>query len=442
MRNAPTLDALYGMFQNELDRYYPRMLRFPALLVDIEGTGSPEVANRPGYVYYRRAEDEDMYGVCQNRRVPNRVNMPVFVGYDIHQPNLLQVLSIRNVWGGTGQTLPPDIAPHHETHELNNDNGGDDVVWVNQQQIINLLCLPAVPEDMTVVVNPGQYGHKDGFAYYTGATTADLSSYKPSSPTQGKFVALSVDVETNALQYTEGDTFGIISTPANIWQYIPEMPDGSVPVAAILLVSTTTSLGWDQIYDIRAINRSVRDQKAVSLALQSIPRLESDIDATLSFMRKAIADVETSSRTRKLFVQVTSGTIYPASWMGAVLANGVVRIANGCFIVPEDYLSGMSVVPVIITQTAGDVYYTFTWAAATDGEIITDESVASGWTTAAVSDNGGSLAYNFLPSLSIAAVAKGDVCLIYFSRDASDVSDTCEDTIYFPGWIVQYTADM
>ena len=253
-----TPEALRRQFLEVLSRYQEALPTWPALTADAQGT--LHVAGRPGWFHVRIGSDK-IAAQAFNARVGDYVDYPVIVGYTAEQPNLFQVISARFVYAGadTGDDLLPQVPAHHRTHEFRRDgSGGGDTVWVQKQQMLPLQAAPtSLVSTMQVNIAADWYAWQDGWQYFAGATSADLSGYVPTGAAQAKFVLISVDGATNTLQYTEGDLFSTLLPPANLDDQLPAAPSGSVPVVAVYLLSTTTKLDWDNLYDIRLFNQPV-----------------------------------------------------------------------------------------------------------------------------------------------------------------------------------------
>lgn len=246
-------DALRRQFQEVMAQFEPRRPADPALMGD--GLGNVAVSGRDGYVYVR-VGSELLVGHAYNNRVPNRENLPVIVGYSSAQPELFQVLSIREVYAGadTGDKMIPAVVAHHNSHELGNADGGDDVVYVQKQQIIPLLAYETDPASMYISIAADWYPWQSGFKFFAGATSADLSGYVPGTSGQARYVLVTVDGATNVLQYTSGDTWAIYLPPADLSTLVPDAPAGSVPVVAIYLPNGTTAITRKtNLYDVRIL---------------------------------------------------------------------------------------------------------------------------------------------------------------------------------------------
>ena len=246
-------DVSRRRFEEVLAQYEPIRPADPALMGD--GLGNVKVSGRDGFVYIR-VGSELVVGQAYNNRVPNRENLPVIVGYSSDQPALFQVLSIREVYAGadSGHDMIPQVVAHHNSHELGNADGGDDVVYVQKQQILPLLAYETDPASMYINVASDWYPWQSGFKFFEGATSADLSGYVPTTSGQARYLLVSVDGATNILQYTEGDTWSLYLPPADLSSLVPDAPAGSVPVVAIYLPYGTTALTREtNLYDVRIL---------------------------------------------------------------------------------------------------------------------------------------------------------------------------------------------
>ena len=237
-----------------LTKYEPKKDSWPALLGN--GRGTVSVAGRPGWVYVRTGSDE-LPGQAFNNRVPLHDDLPIIVGYDSLQPELFQVLTIREVYAGagSGDNAIPQVVAHHGTHEFGADEGGSDVVWVQKQQIVPMLATPTSPNTMMINVYADLYPWGTGWNWFAGALSADLTARIAAAAGEAKYVLVSIDGATNTLQYTNGTDFIILLPPADMGDLIPEPPAGSVPVVAVYLPNGVTSLGWDNLFDVRLFNQ-------------------------------------------------------------------------------------------------------------------------------------------------------------------------------------------
>ena len=246
-----TILGLRSRLQDALGQFERRPWRVPALMGDADGT--VEVPYRPGYVYTRNTDGSPL-GQALNQTVQNRANLPIVVGYTVLNPNLLQVLGQREAYPGTDlyQTFLQGVQTHHETHEFDNPAGGGDVVWLRQQQFVPFLVAPTDPAGMTLAVRSGVYYRPpSGLKWFDATTTVDLTSYLPASGNM-VYLLISMNVADGALTYTKGTEYGEY-TELELDDGAPAIPGGHFPLVLVRLLSTTTSIGWDELNEIRRV---------------------------------------------------------------------------------------------------------------------------------------------------------------------------------------------
>lgn len=169
------------MLLDMLSAYQPVLPKFPALLGD--GHGTVSVSGKPNFVYIRiGAEGEDGLSVAFNQTVPLRDGLPIIVGYRAEQPQLFQVLALREVYAGTGQASPPQVVPHARTHEFpmldDPDADGSDMGHWHWRQLRGLRTV--IVSSFTVRLEPWLMARSDGYQWIA-AQTLDLTEDKPSS---------------------------------------------------------------------------------------------------------------------------------------------------------------------------------------------------------------------------------------------------------------------
>lgn len=243
--------------QEKLDTRKPILHFFHAYLGDGQGNVVID-EDEPNYVWARE-QGRGVVHKVYNTRVPNLNNLPVIVGLLDSTPYRWEVISIRqsdlDIQIGAG-IIPPGsaegVGPHHWQHEFRRDGtpAGSDVVWVNIQQVTDGLVCPSNPSSMTVQIYKCWYAYGQSFQFLD-TTTADLSPYPPPGGGTARWILVSIDADTNTIQYTTGTTFPSALFPADEADTIPDAPIGSVPLAAIYVEDTTTEITWDNIYDMR-----------------------------------------------------------------------------------------------------------------------------------------------------------------------------------------------
>jgi len=234
-------------FQEELGTREEVQQRFRATIGD--GTGNIEVPGKRNFVYVRR-EGRSRIEECHNTRVPRRNGLPVIVGHDPVNPDTLQILEPD--WGGMASPDNYSYVPyHHESHEFQNADGGDDITWIQSQQYVPLLAYPTDPLTMTVNVYGGWYCWGTDWHYFEATVSADLTGSIPGIVGNARYTLISIDGATETLQYTDGAEFPVVLPPADIEDMIPTAPGGSVPIVAVYLPNGIISIDWANLYDIR-----------------------------------------------------------------------------------------------------------------------------------------------------------------------------------------------
>lgn len=212
-----------------------------------DGAGTVQDPDDPDRVFVRVHGLQDSVASVLNKTVPiNRPDLPVLIGTTREIPHLVQVLGVDwsalPDWGGAN--LLPLHGPDHQLP------GGADPVYIQKRAIMPLRASAQSPADMTLEVADDFYPWDDGFNYFEGATTEDLTSRVPGAYLH-RFVTIYVDGATNSLGYVNGDTQQI-TFPLGV-EMIPEAPEGSVPICAVRLYNGMTSITEEEIYDLRII---------------------------------------------------------------------------------------------------------------------------------------------------------------------------------------------
>lgn len=168
--------------------------------------------------------------------------------------------------------------------------------------------------------------------------------------------------------------------------------------------------------------------------------------ATAKLADSAVTAAKIANRTRTFLVQ-------PAGqWDTAVTeVNGKVRVdisgwylpdavKRGCvasFVVPSDFVSGMTVAAIVESAAAGNCYCYHNILYAALGESMGAHIATSALSAVAVPNS----VLASIKSLSLSDAAVGDFVELHFERDADHADDTVGTTVYFHGWLVSYTAD-
>lgn len=225
----------------------PGILGFP-----INGVNTVEVQNRHGYVYVRLRDNQNEVVQAFNTNVSPVYGLPVLLARDKINKSRYVILS-RDLgryenWG----TSSPYLPRHGAQHSFDPTAVGGDIVWVYNRQFMPLNAYPSGSfGSMNAIISPTTY-YRNGAWHYLGGTTVNLTPYKPSG-TSGNVVLIYIDTSDNLS--VAGGSYNLpvgFTGTSDLLAYIPMLPTSdSIPIAAIRLVSGTSFISWDNIYDVR-----------------------------------------------------------------------------------------------------------------------------------------------------------------------------------------------
>ncbi len=151
---------------------------------------------------------------------------------------------IIGIWTPGVAEVPDTFVPlpqHHHTHELFHPEGGSDVVWVQKEQLLPLLVYPTSPPSLSVQVYPDTIYLGQSFVVLDEALM-DMAGYVPTSGARYAVIYLdTVEWQYQAVAGEEGSN------------ELPAVPQGVVPLAAVLLTPGQTAITWEHIHDLRQI---------------------------------------------------------------------------------------------------------------------------------------------------------------------------------------------
>jgi hypothetical protein len=209
-------------------------IEIPAFLGDLSGT---VIADANSNVYVVLFNGQVM--TVRNVRVPNVSRLPVVIGYEGNNPNLLQVLRARDAFDAPSHVdLPAHAEKNHAWPNV-------DTLWVRGEQILPGL---AIPSALTVQLV--------GFVYYLSGfhlldnQTIDLSAQVPA--TGAKYILVEVDT-SGVISFNVGSAVASreVLTPADI----PTPTANKMPLFAVKMYVGQTeilkSLLQSDIVDLR-----------------------------------------------------------------------------------------------------------------------------------------------------------------------------------------------
>ena len=228
----------------------PQRLQFRAKLGDGQGTVLTDADDRRYVNVYR--EDRSVITGVLNMRVSNINDLPVLVGYSDEYPGTLQILSVS--WGDLGWATSDRayLVSHSEQHTFHRDGeGGDDVVFIEMEQVLDGLIFPSTPAAMTVDQRNCWYAYGTSFYYKDDEADYDLSGEVPAAG-NGVWVLVYIDttVDPHVLDHVAGTEYNKLFFP-RVDMSMPDAPVGSVPLGAVFLEDTTASITWENVYSMR-----------------------------------------------------------------------------------------------------------------------------------------------------------------------------------------------
>lgn len=282
--------------------------------ITIGGQRRVEVPNRNSYVYVRLRNSQSELIQAFNNRVAPSYNLPVVLKREGNRYVILDVDTTRydNNWSSYSPYLPR----HGNTHSFDPETGGGgDTVWVYPRQFMPLLAFPSGSVGSPhAIISPYTLKKENGTWMYVGNTgTASFTPYNP--PNSGTAVMGLIALDTNSgnpyLLINSGTTFlDTITGSSQIYPYIPTLTNPSdIPIAAVRLVSGTSRLTWDNIYDVRQF---VHNQPSGSAAgISSIAVQDEGVSqgnaTTFNFVGDGVTATISGSVAR-IFVDTNTGS--------------------------------------------------------------------------------------------------------------------------------------
>lgn len=223
--------------------------------IPLGGSRLVEVPGRNAYVYVRLRNNQNEVIQAFNNQVAPSYNLPVVVERRGNRYSVVEVDDKRyeNNW----PTFAPFLPRHGNTHSFDLEGGGGgDIVWVYSRQMMPILVMPSGTLGApNVVVSSYTLRKENGNWIYVGNTgTQNFTPYLPSTGAVMGLVYLDATDGNPYFIINSGTYFSSTLTGTNqIAQYIPSIPSPAtqIPLAAIRLVTGTSQISWDNIYDVR-----------------------------------------------------------------------------------------------------------------------------------------------------------------------------------------------
>ena len=214
-----------------------------------------EHPTRKGFCYARMADNLSELITVFNDKVSQSYDLPVI----IERRGLTWYVVGRDIqrysdWG----TSSPFLPKHHNQHEFNRDNGsGADTVFIYPDQFMPLLVFPSGTSGAgNLQIAPYVLKRNSDFIYVGNTGSPNLLIYKPTDNT-GIMGLVYLDTTTGnpGILVASGTPFvGSITGTSALLPYVP-YPSSSdqEPLYFFRLVSGTSSLGWNNLYNARQL---------------------------------------------------------------------------------------------------------------------------------------------------------------------------------------------
>jgi len=227
-----------------------------SLGIPIGGQKLVEVPNRNSFVYVKLRDNQNEVIQAFNNKVAPSYGLPVIVERQHNRYVVLDVDTIR--YQSDWTSFAPYLPRHGNTHSFDTENGGGgDIVWVHGRQFMPSLIIPSGTLGAPNVLMSG-YSLKNvnGSWKFTGNTgTQNLTPYKPVTGTQAVMVLVYLDTVSGNpyLMVGSGSYFpSTLTGTAQVLPYVPSVTNPAhIPLSAIRLVTGTSAIGWNNIYDVR-----------------------------------------------------------------------------------------------------------------------------------------------------------------------------------------------
>lgn len=215
-----------------------------------------EVPNRPGYVYVRLRDNQNEFISAYNSEVALVYDLPVLVARDEINPNVYRVvgrdLAQYKDWGDSAY-----VPRHGNAHSFNlAGGGGGDIVWVYSEQIVPIEAIPSGSSGgPNVIIAEGVYWWNNEPIYAGNTGTLDILTpgNRPTGANGVRVVLVYLDGDTGLPGFISGEEefdYTITGT-MDLIPFLPDLPYGTVPITAVRIPTGTSSIVWENLYDLR-----------------------------------------------------------------------------------------------------------------------------------------------------------------------------------------------
>jgi predicted GH43/DUF377 family glycosyl hydrolase len=215
----------------------------------VNGNQVVDVPGRAGFVYVLLNSKEQELIQAFNDKVSGLFGLSVIVVWNKTRYEVLRKDDAR--YGTWNSNYLPK---HGNQHSFNPDGGGGgDVTYIYGKQFVPLSLTPSGQFGAPVAIVAPYSQLNSGWHYIDSTTTPNITAHRPTD-NQAKMVLVCLDWATQTPQLIIGTgTFSATLTgSADVIPYLPSTTGVyQVPIAGVRLVSGTTAVTWQNIYDVR-----------------------------------------------------------------------------------------------------------------------------------------------------------------------------------------------
>lgn len=336
---------------------------YGSLGVPLNGSKLVEVPNRNSYVYVRLRDNQNEVIQAFNNKVATSYGLPVIVHREGPRYVVDGVNTLR--YNNNLNNFAAYLPKHGQVHSFF-PGGGGDVVWTYSRQMMPLLVYPNSANTGTGVTLYSQPLLINNQWQLVGGTgTQDFSIYIPtgSNSVMG-LIYLDASTGNPGVLINSGTPMSSsITGTGDVMPYVP-VPNlaTQIPLAAVKINTGTTTVGWDNLYDMRewvhAIPSGTSSGGGGSGTFVNIWD-EGIFQGTVNTLNVvgSVADISVSGTVARLFITGSTGggTVNPPITGSFVVQNSgftlgsatVLNFTNGV----SASISG-SVAQIVVTGTA------------------------------------------------------------------------------------------
>lgn len=231
-----------------------KTIYYGELGVTLGGSQVVDVPGRDGFVFVRIKGNTSELIQALNSSVPSAYGLAVL----LHREGTNYKIIGKDVraYSNQGTQIPGGVFPlprHGGQHSFAPElNIGADPVWVFDKQFMRMLTYPSGSSTL-LTINPAFYEWNGSWKYAQNTGSINFAPYVPTITGSARMALLYISPADNGLKIAAGTPFsGDITDKGQLAQYIPDVDrNTSIPLAAVKLITGTTSILWTDLYDMR-----------------------------------------------------------------------------------------------------------------------------------------------------------------------------------------------